>query len=588
MLNDFLKDLRQKMKGRTMEAYIIPSSDPHNSEYLSDYYKSVEFISRFTGSQGTVVVTQDKAGLWTDGRYFIQAQKELRGTGIDLYRMGTEDPSIIDFLKEEVSDFGKIGIQGETCSYKYYMELKKGIGTRVLITNVDFIDEIWKFRPAKPKKEIRILSEDVTGKSAADKILQLQKYMQNSGIDYYFIGSLDDICYLFNIRGGDIDYNPVVLSYSLITQNSSAIYIDEEKCSDEVLDYFSSQGVKVRKYDGIYIDLKEIPGKSTLSFDPQKTNMDIYDSVNHNVRFIKETNITTFMKAIKNDTEIKNMKNAFIKDGIALVKYLHWLETGVPTGNVTEASGASRLESFRKEQGGYIEPSFKTISAYGENAALPHYTPVPGRVSDLKEQGFYLVDSGGQYSNGTTDITRTIALGSLTEEEKRDYTLVLKAHIALMKAKFKEGTKGAALDAIARNPLWKEGVDFNHGTGHGVGFMLSCHEGPQSISPRNTEIEIEKKMITSNEPGIYREGKHGIRIENIMLCVESEETEFGRFLEFECISFCPIDTKPIIKEMLTKEEIAWINQYHKDCFEKLAQGLNGAEAEFLKEVTKSI
>lgn len=587
-MKDILKDLRQKMKDRTMEAYIIPSSDPHNSEYLSDYYKSVEFISGFTGSNGTIVVTQKKAGLWTDGRYFIQAEKELRGTGIELYRMGTEDKTIIDFLKDEVSDFGKIGINGETCSYEYYMKIKGGIGSRVLITNVDFIDEIWLFRPSKPKKCVRVLSKETTGQTASEKISQLQMYLKNSGIDYYFIGSLDDICYLFNIRGGDIAYNPVVLAYALITQNTAALYIDEEKCSEEVLDYFSTQDIKVRKYDGIYIDLKEIPGKSTLAFDPGKTNMDIYDSINSNVRFIKETNITTFMKAIKNDVEIENIKNSFIKDGIALVKYLHWLETGVPTGNVTEASGASRLESFRQGQEGYLEPSFETISAYGENAALPHYVPVPGKVSDLREKGLYLVDSGGQYTDGTTDITRTIALGDLTDEECRDYTLVLKAHIALMKAKFKEGTKGVALDAIAREPLWKEGLDFNHGTGHGIGYMLSCHEGPHSISPRNTEIEIEKKMIMSNEPGVYKEGRHGIRIENIMLCVESEETEFGRFLEFECISFCPIDTKPILKNLLTEEEVRWINQYHKDCFEKLAPGLQGSEVDFLKEVTKNI
>ncbi len=587
-MKDILKDLRQKMKDRTMEAYIIPSSDPHNSEYLSDYYKSVEFISGFTGSNGTIVVTQKKAGLWTDGRYFIQAEKELRGTGIELYRMGTEDKTIIDFLKDEVSDFGKIGINGETCSYEYYMKIKGGIGSRVLITNVDFIDEIWLLRPSKPKKCVRVLSKETTGQTASEKISQLQMYLKNSRIDYYFIGSLDDICYLFNIRGGDIAYNPLVLAYALITQNTAALYIDEEKCSEEVLDYFSTQYIKVRKYDGIYIDLKEIPGKSTLAFDPGKTNMDIYDSINSNVRFIKETNITTFMKAIKNDVEIENIKNAFIKDGIALVKYLHWLETGVPTGNVTEASGASRLESFRQGQEGYLEPSFETISAYGENAALPHYVPVPGKVSDLREKGLYLVDSGGQYTDGTTDITRTIALGDLTDEECRDYTLVLKAHIALMKAKFKEGTKGVALDAIAREPLWKEGLDFNHGTGHGIGYMLSCHEGPHSISPRNTEIEIEKKMIMSNEPGVYKEGRHGIRIENIMLCVESEETEFGRFLEFECISFCPIDTKPILKNLLTEEEVRWINQYHKDCFEKLAPGLQGSEVDFLKEVTKNI
>lgn len=588
MIEEKLERLREKMKMRTMEAYIIPLSDPHNSEYLSDYYKSVEFISGFTGSNATVVVTLDKAGLWTDGRYFLQANRELRGTGIDLYKMGTDDLSVIDFILKEVSPFGKIGINGETCSYKNYIDLIEKIDSRILVSNVDFIDEIWTMRPARPKSQVRVLSLEQTGQSAQEKIGILQSYMKNSEIDYYFIGSLDDICYLFNIRGDDIEYNPVVISYALITQYSATLYIDSSKCSDSVLDYFEGEKINLREYDGIYIDLKDIPGKSTLYFDPEKTNLDIYQSISHNVRFIKKTNLTTFMKAIKNKTEINNTKNAFIKDSIALLKYLHWLETGVPTGNVTEVSGAGRLESFRKEQEGYIGPSFKTISAYGKNAALPHYTPVLGEVADLEPKGFYLVDSGGQYDNGTTDITRTIALGELNEEEKTDYTLVLKAHIGLMTAKFKEGTKGVALDAIARNPLWMEGMDFNHGTGHGVGYMLSVHEGPQSISPRNTEIEFEIGMITSNEPGVYKEGKHGIRIENIMLCVESEETEFGKFLGFECLSFLPIDTKPIRKELLNKEEIDWLNEYHKSCYEKLSPYLEGSTLEFLKEVTKYI
>ena len=587
-MDDNLQKLREKMKKRSMEAYIILSTDPHGSEYLSEEYKSIEFLTGFTGSNASVVVTLDKAGLWTDGRYFIQAEKELRGTGVDLYRLGTSDISLEVFLQQEVSDFGKIGINGETCSYEKYMQLKEHLGARVFMSNIDLIDEIWKSRPKQTHKKITYLKREEAGLEAKEKISQVKNYLENSQIDYYFLGSLDDICYLLNIRGNDIEYNPVVLSYVLVSPSQTTLYIDEEKCSGEMQDYFKEQEITLRKYEAIFEDLKEIPGRSTFAFDPQKTNMEIYDCIPRNVRFIKEPNITSFMKAIKNETEIENIKKAFIKDGVALVKYFYWLETGVPTGNVTEISGARRLESFRKEQEGYLEPSFETISAYGENAALPHYTPVPGTVADLKPKSFYLVDSGGQYLDGTTDITRTLSLGELTPEECEDYTLVLKAHITLMTTRFKEGTTGAALDAITRRVLWKKGLDYNHGTGHGVGYRLCCHEGPQNISPKSTKIEFEKNMITSNEPGIYKEGNHGIRIENIMLCKESCTTEFGRYLEFECLSFCPIDLKPVQKEWLSPDEITWINEYHTLCFEKLSPYLEGNEIEFLREATKKI
>ncbi|MDO5755006.1 MAG: aminopeptidase P family protein [Tissierellia bacterium] len=589
MIKNRIRRLREKMAERKIDAYIIPSSDPHQSEYLADHYKTREYISGFTGSAGTVVVTMDKAGLWTDGRYFIQAEEQLKDTGIDLYRMGVENvPTIIEFIQRETPEHGKVALDGSSYPYDNYLQLLKKLGSRMILTDIDYIGEIWENRPEIPGDKVFLYEKEYTGQNTSEKLQILRSKMREAGADYHFIGSLEDICYLMNIRGHDISFNPVVISYALISMEVANLYIDMAKVPEEVLNYLRDNGVRIKDYDRIFEDLAEIPGKSVIYIDPKRTNVNIYHAINSNVRFIKGRNMTEMMKAIKNEVELEHLKNAFIKDGVALVKFFNWLETGAPTGTLTEYYVADRLHDFRREGEDFIEESFGTISAYGENAALPHYSPIKGRSATIKNRGFYLVDSGGHYLDGTTDITRTLAMGDLSEDEKYHYTLVLKAHIQLMLCDFPRGTKSSMLDSITRYPLWREHLDFNHGTGHGVGYLLSVHEGPQSISKVNNEVDMLPGMVTSNEPGIYIEGSHGIRIENIMVCIRKEENEFGDFLGFEPLSYIPIDTRPVMKELLSPEEIDWLNDYHKKVFEKLSPYLEGDEFDYLEKSTLEI
>lgn len=587
-MNIRLNQLRRKMAERNMDAYIIPTSDPHGSEYISDHYKTREFISGFTGSQGTVVVTKNKAGLWVDGRYFLQAEKQLQGSDIDLYRMGQPGVATIDeFLLKEVGEFKKIGLNGETFSFSDYYQLMKKMGTRMLIPDEDYVGDIWTDRPSLPMGKAYEFPLEYAGKSTRTKLKELRFAMHNLEVDYYFIGALDDICYLFNIRGSDIHCVPVIMSYALINQKDAFLYIDSNKIDETLIETLNKQGVTVKDYDMIFEDLKNLSGKTSIYFDPQYTNVTIYNALNDNIRIKKGRNITADMKAHKSEIEINHLRDTHLKDGACLVKFLNWLETGVPTGNVTELSAAQKLDALRLETSGCKDISFDTISAYKENAALPHYKPEE-KSKIIRNKGLYLVDSGGQYFSGTTDITRTIALGDLSFDERKHYTLVLKSHIALMTAKFAQGTKATSLDVIARLPLWKEGIDFNHGTGHGVGYFLSCHEGPQTISKRDSDVTMDIGMITSNEPGIYVADSHGIRIENIMVCVEEETNEFGTFLGFECLSCCPIDTRPVIKELLTQDEIFWLNDYNRWCYDQLSSYLEEDDLEYLKRSCESI
>lgn len=590
MIKERLENLRKKMSERNMEAYIILTSDPHSSEYIADYYKTREYMSGFTGSAGSLVVTKRRAGLFTDGRYFIQAENQLKDTGIDLIKMGEEkSPTLIEYLIENTSDCAKIGVNGLTLDYEFYYELINKIGKhRMLVTDVDLVGEIWEDRPSLPKNKAYSLDLKYCGESAGSKIERLRDKLREEGCDYDFIGGLDDICYLYNIRGNDVSYNPVAISYGLVGMDFANLYIDDNKVDDKLRENLGKDGISVKKYEDIFKDLSDLSGRSVLFIDPNKTNVKIYNSINSNVRLNKGMQPVTLMKAHKNSTEIKNNKNAYIKDGVALVKFFYWLSVGVPTGNVTEHSAAQKLKLFRQGGDLFKDLSFETISAYGKNAALPHYSTPEIASPSLEAKGLYLVDSGGQYLDGTTDITRTIALGDLTEDEKLHYTLTLKSHIALMTTIFPKGTKASMLDPIARRPIWQEGLDFNHGTGHGVGFFLNVHEGPQTITKKDNGITMDEGMVTSDEPGIYVEGSHGIRIENIMVCVKKFENEFGEFLGFESMSICPIDTKPLIKEKLTDEEIIWLNNYNKEAYEKLSPYLDGADLDYLKTVTEAI
>lgn len=576
--------LRELMAEREIEAYIVPTSDPHQSEYLADFYKTREYISGFTGSAGTAVITHDKAGLWTDGRYFIQAEEELKNSPFKLYRMG-EDISFIEFIEQEVSEFDKVGVDGKTLSLQLYNAISDKLGNRLVITDVDFISDIWEDRPEIPKSEVWVFGEEYCGKSYQDKLEELRSEMKKKEADYTFIGALEDIAYLFNLRGNDIYATPVFFSYALVGLDKSYLFIDEDKIDYEVKEYLSKNNVELMKYDSIFDFMNEIKGTNTVYLDPSRTNVNIYQSINRNVKVKKGRNITTDMKAVKNDVEIENAKKAFHKDAIALTKFFNWIELGVKSGNIDEVFAAKKLLDFRSEQPNFIEVSFQTISAYGPNAAMPHYDPEKVVPATLKAQGLYLVDSGGQYLEGTTDITRTIALGELTEEEKIDYTLTLKALIAGMLAKFKKGNTGVFIDAIVRNPLYREGKDFNHGTGHGVGFMLGVHEGPMSISRRDTGVELKKGMMFSIEPGIYIQDSHGIRLENIVYVKESETEDF---LELETLLYLPLDTRPVIKEMLDQFEIDWLNSYNNESLRRLSSELQGDELNYLKHITKEI
>ncbi|MDO5026647.1 MAG: aminopeptidase P family protein [Tissierellia bacterium] len=577
--------LREKMREYKIDAYVVPTSDPHQSEYLPDYYKTREFISGFTGSAGTAVITLDKAGLWTDGRYFTQAARELGQGPFKLYKMGL-DIDYIEFINQEVTEFGRVGLDGKCLSLSDYDKMSAQFGDKIIRTDLDFISEIWQEdRPALPQDKIYILDEKYTGQSYEEKLKIVRAMMKQRGADYFFIGALEDIAYLFNLRGNDITATPIFISFALITQDEVSLFIDPKKLDDEVMDYLQERNVGVFAYDAIYEKMNEIPGKSIIYLDPSKTNVLIYQKLNSNVRVKRGINLTTLMKALKNDVEIANSKKAFLKDARALVRFFNWVETGVATGNIDEVMAANKLLDFRKQEDLFIEPSFATISAYGPNAAMPHYDPNKVTPATLTNKGLYLVDSGGQYLDGTTDITRTLALGQVSPEERMHYTLTLKSHIAAMTAKFQKNTTGLSLDAICRYPMNKEGLDFNHGTGHGVGFVLGVHEGPMSLSKRDTGISLEEGMVFSIEPGIYIEGKHGIRIENI---VYVKKSEFEGYYELESLSYVPLDTRPVDKDMLDSWEVDWLNDYNKQCRLKLQEMLEGSDLDYLIRATAEI
>ena len=577
--------LREKMREYNIDAYVVPTSDPHQSEYLPDHYKTREFISGFTGSAGTAVITQTKAGLWTDGRYFTQAEKELSASPFKLYKMGI-DIDYLEFINKEVPEFGRIGLDGKCMSLKAYNEMSEVTGEKLIRADLDFISEIWtENRPSLPEDKIYILDEKYTGQSLKEKLSMVRAMMDDREVDYNFIGACEDIAYLFNLRGNDITATPVFISFALITKDKASLFIDPKKIDNEVIGYLEENGVGVYDYDHIYDVMNEIPGKSVVYLDPSRTNVLMYQKLNRNVRVKKGLNLTTLMKALKNPVELENSYNAFHKDSVALVKFFKWIETGVSTGNIDEVMAANKLLDFRKEQEDFLEFSFETISAYVANAAMPHYDPHKSTSSTLRSKGLYLVDSGGQYLDGTTDITRVIALGELREEEKVDYTLTLKAHIAAITAKFLKGTTGSYLDSVCRYPLNKVGKDFNHGTGHGVGFVLGVHEGPMSISRRDQGVSLEEGMVFSIEPGIYIEGSHGIRIENIVHVVKSQ---YEGYLELEPLSYIPIDTRPLVMDMLESWEIEWLNDYHAKCREKLESVLEGDDLDYLLRMTEKI
>ena len=582
--------LRMTFRPNNIKAFIIPSTDPHLSEYVAPYWMSREWISGFTGSAGTAVILMDKAGLWTDSRYFLQAEKELEGSGITLYKeMLSETPSITKFLCQNLKPGESVSIDGKMFSVQQVEQMKEDLAPYQLQVNLfgDPLKNIWKDRPSMPDAPAFIYDVKYAGKSCGEKVAAIRTELKKKGIFALFLSSLDEIAWTLNLRGSDVHCNPVIVSYLLVTQDEVVYFISPEKITQEVNEYLQEQQVSLRKYDEAESFLNSFTGENIL-IDPKKTNYAIYSAINPACKVVRGESPVTLLKAIRNEQEIAGIHHAMQRDGVALVKFLKWLEASVLSGKETELSVDRKLHEFRAAQPLYIGESFDTIAGYKEHGAIVHYSATEESDVTLQSKGFLLLDSGAQYLDGTTDITRTIALGELTEEEKTDYTLILKGHIALAMAKFPAGTRGAQLDVLARMPIWSHGMNFLHGTGHGVGHFLSVHEGPQSIRMNENPIVLQPGMVTSNEPGVYKAGSHGIRTENLTLVCKDKEGMFGEYFKFETITLCPICKKGIIKEMLTAEEVKWFNDYHQTVYKKLSPSLNEEEKKWLLEATKAI
>ena len=589
-INNRIAALRAHIAQEQIQAFIIPSTDPHLSEYVAPHWQSREWISGFTGSAGTVVVTAKDAGLWTDSRYFLQAARQLEGTCITLYKeMLPETPNIPEFLSAHLQEGDCVGIDGKMFSAEEVEHLQKELkksGIRIK-SIADPMQLLWTDRPAMPLAPAFVYDTKYAGMSFTEKLPAVRQAMEAAGADSLLLSALDEIAWLLNIRGNDVHCNPVLVSYLLIEKDKVNYFVQPQKVTPELAEYFSANGISVHPYEEIGDYLNSFNAHSIL-MNPAKTNYAIYSAIRPGCLIINGASPVALLKAIRNKQEIAGIHAAMQRDGVALVKFLKWLDEAVPAGKETEISVDKKLHTFRAAQPLYMGESFDTIAGYKEHGAIVHYEATPETDVTLKPEGFLLLDSGAQYLDGTTDITRTIALGPLTEEEKTDYTLILKGHIALAMAVFPEGTRGAQLDVLARMPIWKERMNYLHGTGHGVGHFLNVHEGPQSIRMNENPVALQPGMVTSNEPGVYKAGSHGIRTENLVLTVPAGEGMFGKYLKFETLTLCPICRKGIIKELLTAEEIGWLNDYHRTVYEKLSPDLNNDEKEWLKEACKAV
>lgn len=586
-----IEKLRGLMKEKGIDAYIISDVDPHQSEYVSEHWKTRSWISGFTGSAGTVVITMKENGLWTDGRYHIQAENQLKGSGIKLFKQGLPGvPSYIEWLEKELGGNKCVGYNGKATSQYIASKIENTLSKAGIEINdeEDLISVIWNDRPELSFNTI--INHDVkySGKQVNDKLQLVRKKMKKSKADYYILGGLDNIAWLFNIRGTDVPNNPVVFSYGLISHEKAFLFINKDRLTEEAENNLLNNGVTIKYYAEISQELKEIDEKSNVFFDPNKINRFIYKSIPLKCNKIKGTSIVTNLKAIKNEIEIENLKQCQIRDGVAMVNFLYWIKNNIGKIDITEISATEKLEYFRSKEDNFKGPSFDTIAGYKDHAAMMHYKANEESQYQLEDRGMFLIDSGGQYLDGTTDITRTIVLGDISDEEKTDYTLVLKGHIALCRAIFLYGATGSNIDILARYPLWERGIDYKCGTGHGVGFFLNVHEGPQNISQAINKTKLEENMIITIEPGIYKEGKHGIRIENTVVVSKHNETEFGKFLKFDTISYCPIDLEGVDVDMLDSKDKEWLNRYHREVYDKLAPYLNDEVREWLKKETREI
>ena len=586
--------LRVRMKETGIDAYLVPADDFHGSEYVGEHFKCRKYITGFNGSAGTAVIMQDMAGLWTDGRYFIQAANQLDGTGITLFKMGEpEVPTVHEFLKKNLTQGMCLGFDGRTVSAKEASELEKLLDKNGVSLSVDhdLIGDIWENRPVLSCEPVMELDVKWTGESRADKLTRIRKAMEEKGADAFVLTSLDDIAWLLNIRGGDVHCCPVVLSYLVMTRKEIKLFANERAFPAEVLDALAKDGVTLLPYDSIYEYVKTFEKDMTVLLCRDKLNSRLVSNITAGIKILDEENLTLLPKAIKNPVEVENERIAHIKDGVALTKFIYWLKKNVGKLPITELSAEKKLYSFRSQQENFIDNSFDPIISYGTHAAVVHYSATPETDIPIEPRSFVLADTGGNYYEGTTDTTRTIVMGPVTDEEKKFFTAVLRGMLNLGNAKFRYGCTGVNLDYLARSPLWELGKDFNHGTGHGVGYLLNVHEGPNSfrwkIVPGNNAV-LEEGMITSDEPGYYVEDGFGIRHENMIVCKKAEETEYGQFMCFEFLTMVPFDLDAVVPEQMTARERELLNRYHAQVYEKISPYLDEDEREWLKEATRAI
>ena len=590
--------LREKMRENGVDAYLVLTDDFHASEYVDRYFKCRKWLSGFRGSAGTLVITADEAGLWTDGRYFLAAAQQLEGTGIELRKMGEPGvPTIPEYLKNTLRDGQCLGYDGRTVTDAYARTLKSALSGKEIryAETLDLVGELWTDRPPFPAHPIWELDAAYAGQSRADKLAFLRGKMAELGADWHLIASLDDVAWLFNLRGGDVAYSPVFYSYTLLSADHAILYAAPEAVSDELRARLEADGVTLRPYLQVYEDLKALPAGQSLLLSRARTNVALIGAVAEGVKLLDKPNPSTLAKATKNPVEMENERRAHIQDGVAVTRLLRWLrerekDGSIARGEVTELDVSEQLLGYRKARPDFVDQSFSPIVASGEHGAIVHYEATEESNIPVRRNSFLMVDTGGHYLQGSTDITRTFAIGELSEERKRHYTAVLRGHLDVAAACFKQGCSGVNLDILARMPLWELGLDYNHGTGHGVGYLLNVHEGPQGLRLRdlNGGAPFEEGMLTSDEPGLYFAGKYGIRIENLMLCVKGEKTEYGQFMGFETVTMVPYERRAVLPEMLTERELQQLNDYHAKVFRLLSPWLDEDERSWLAEETAPI
>lgn len=593
-IQERLKALREQMKEKKIDIYIVPTADFHQTEYVGEYFKARKYITNFSGSAGTAVITADEARLWTDGRYFIQAAEQIAGTTVELMKMGEPGvPTIKEYLADTLKAGGNIGFDGRAVAMSEglaYEEIAKEKNGRVIYA-CDLIDEIWEERPALSAEPAWILEEKYAGETAAGKLSRIREYMKENGASVHVLTTLDDICWTLNMRGNDIEFFPLVLSYGIITMSQMHLYINEAKLSEEMKAQFAKDNILLHPYNDIYEDVKMIEEEESVLIDPARLNYALYSNIPDGVKKIEQRNPEVLFKAIKNPVEIENIRKAQLKDSVAHVRFMKWLKENVGKIRITEMSASEKLDEFRMEMGNFIRPSFEPISSYGEHCALMHYTSSQETDVELKEGNVFLTDTGAGFYEGSTDITRTYALGEIPDIMKEHFTLTLMGHMGLANARFLYGCTGMNLDLMARKPLWDRGLDFKCGTGHGMGYLLSIHESPAGFRWRYRAGEtavLEEGMVLTDEPGIYIEGSHGIRLENEILVRKGEQNEYGQFMYFETITYIPMDLDAVKTEMLPEETRIQLNDYHRTVYEKISPYLNDEEKEWLKKYTRAV